>query len=63
MRKTVMAELNDRESSVVCKDPAHSTPLRFLKLDPFLSPPSEGQCPLCIPTTFFHGPSTLAAAT
>ena len=61
MRKTVMAELNDRESSVVCQDPAHSTPLQFLGL--FSSPPSEGQCPPCIPTTFFHGPSTLAAAT
>ena len=56
-----MAELNDRESSVVCKDPALSTPLQFLKLDPFSSPPSEGQCPACIPTTSSHGPSTLAA--
>lgn len=62
MRNTVMAELKDEDPSVVCKDPVHSTLLQFLKIDPFLSPPSEGQCPACTPATSFQGPSSLAVA-
>ena len=62
MRNNVMAELSG-ESSVVCKDPVLSTLLEFLKIDPFSSPPSEGQCPACTPATSFQGPSSPVAAT